>query len=142
MEIVIALGIFVFVITAVLGLLPVALKANNTSVEESRAINIISQVVVDLKAKTSTTNTPTFYLPTVSSLPTGITQYPDFYVDEAHRRVPRENARYSVSLRYARPTGNSGLPIGVGIRVGWPPGIGANPPGNFVETYICIGADL
>jgi len=49
-EIVIALGVAAFCLIAVLGMLPVSVKTQQTSVNQTKANSIISQVVNDLRA--------------------------------------------------------------------------------------------
>jgi Tfp pilus assembly protein PilV len=49
-EIVIALGVAAFCLIAVLGMLPVSLKTQQASVNQTKANSIISQVVDDLRA--------------------------------------------------------------------------------------------
>ena len=49
-EVVLALGVAAFALTAVLAMLPVGLKTQQTSIQQTIANNIISQVIGDLRA--------------------------------------------------------------------------------------------
>jgi len=133
-EVVLALGIFAFAITSVLGLLPVALQTNKVSFEESRALNIIHEVVADVSALATNALSPIHDLPSLSST----NAIPDFFLDEGHRKVQQAEARYRVSVRYDQPASGSGQPVGINLRVSWPAVAPTATPLNRVETYLSL----
>ncbi|MBN8712285.1 MAG: hypothetical protein J0I10_23170 [Verrucomicrobia bacterium] len=135
-EVVMALGIISFALLTVLALLPLGMKSNLSSVEETRACNILTSLEADLRNSFSEATPATsaiFQLPAPyksggspsrpafnDSLTAG-----SFYttgLDEDEMPVgPGRGVRYQASLVYIRiPSSGSLAPIQARLVVSWP----------------------
>lgn len=138
-EVVLALGIMVFAVTVLLGLFPVVLKENRSSLDEGNAMNLLSAVASDItSASWDATNTTRFRIkPTLGSAVVGWSEY-QFVVDEAQTVVTNSDlASYQVVVRIKKPTLNSLQPIGAFVSIEWPVG---GQHRDKVETYLSFSS--
>jgi uncharacterized protein (TIGR02598 family) len=134
-EVTLALGIAAFCLIAVFGLMPVGIQTNRNATSQTRATNIMTAVVADLRAtpKTATTSTQ-FALGFSGCTPPNSVQ---LYFDSEGQLVARcdccdntvdnsqgTNPRYRLSVKY--PTSPAGLPY-LDLKLTWP---GAATPAN------------
>jgi type II secretory pathway pseudopilin PulG len=134
-EVVLALGIAAFALIAIVGLLPVGLKLAQESDEESRAINLISQITTDRRVSKEAEPSETFLLPALSGTAEASNV---FGVSEDGRYLGTDyaNSRYRVNYILTPPSEDRGDPWRLWMRVSWP-AQSANASGS-VETLVTI----
>jgi uncharacterized protein (TIGR02598 family) len=132
-EITLALGVAAFALLAILGLIPVGLNSNQTSIEQSTATNIASAISADFRqvpsapaiaANASLKATSSLYNIDVSQNYTS-TSPKVFYLDQGGGPFPPPSApgstsRYKVSITLTQPTTNPRAATVGTITVGWP----------------------
>lgn len=128
-EVTLALAVTSFCLVAIFGLLPVGLKVNQASIEQTAANGILSAVTADLRATpravppgSSATTSQQFsiVIPAnpVSSAPAPTTLY--FTSDGRMSKTLDSNARYLLTATF-QPNGSSGKSATlVNLRVSWP----------------------
>lgn len=134
-EVVLALGIAAFALIAIVGLLPVGLKLAQESDEESRAINLVSQIATDRRVSESVESSVTYHLPALN----GTAEISNvFGVSEDGRYLGSDyaNSRYRVNYILTPPAENRGDPWKLWVRVSWP-AQSTSASGN-IETLVTI----
>lgn len=163
-EVVLALGVSVFALLAVIALLPLGLKNNSTSVEELRSLSILSSVEADLRNSRLPAGTGGPQLSAAFGLPLPyritaegrLVLNPELIKDTVYTSALGESekpaaspaeARYQASVVYlSAPGANSFSPIQARLIVSWPPISAAtiadltNPArvSGFVDKWICF----
>jgi len=135
-EVVLALGIAVFVLLAITGMLPVGLKLVGDSQDESKAVNVLSAVAADRLSSSSSVVSAIYNLPALGNSSVGSSN--SFGVKETGQYVGTDwaQARYRVSY-IIRPKDPSRLdPWLITLRVAWP--AASTNSLNSVETVLAI----
>jgi type II secretory pathway pseudopilin PulG len=136
-EVVIALGIFTFCITILLGLIPVGLKSARSVSEEGNAVHIASSIFAFWQQ--APTNTPLVIPGIISNSALGVgavttTPSTNFFDDTA---APASASTASLAMVY-RSTNLPGIPNGYEVELGfrWPARAPANAAGGVqTRTY-------
>ena len=143
-EVAVALGIFAFAITAVLGAFLVGMSTGRDTMGTQVAANIANSIANDLAAtppQAAPPNATAYYSPRyyINNQNTTATALPPFYFDQTGAVCPAASAVYKATLTYrslinptaAPPT----TPDSVDILVSWPAAAVAtantNPPGSY-----------
>lgn len=118
-EVVLALGIAAFALVAIVGMLPVGLKLARESDEESRAVNVLTQVVADCRAVSGEASSEIYHFPALIGT-TPLTN--TFAVGEDGSYLDQDftKARYRVSYSLIPPRSGSGDPWLLWTRAAWP----------------------
>lgn len=119
-EVVLALGITSFALIALVSLLPAGLRLVGESDDESRAVNLVAELIADRSASSYTNASRRFAIPKLENSPaTG-----EFGVGEEGLYVGSDfsKARYRVSYDLIPPQGSRLDPWICHFRVGWPAG--------------------
>lgn len=114
-EVVIALGIAVFALVAVVGLLPVGFAMARESEEESRAVNLLSSVVADRLSSPFDFPSRQYAFPSLTNAPQGF-----FDVGEDGLPAAEHVARYRIRYLVTSPAEASVEPYRVWLRVSQP----------------------
>lgn len=133
MEVTVAVGITAFCLIAVFGLLPIGLKANQNSISQTAAANILSAAIADLRATPRSAS---------SSAQFGITFGTDttLYFDNEGKFSSSlgPNSRYQLTIAFPNnPSGTTAATF-ANLKVTWP--AMANPenaPGSS-ETFAAL----
>lgn len=118
-EVVLALGITTFALIAILGLLPMALKSNRDTYEESRAVTLLEAMIADRKFSAASSNSLVFQIPCVTNATTNIL----YLKDDGSLTTGPDDARYRVTAT-AYPSTNNVQPNYLHLRASWPPRAG------------------
>lgn len=133
-EVVLALGVATFSLLAIVALLPVGIQSTKDSLEESQAIDVLSEVVADRQASPLNLTSTLYQLPaltnTMANPATGF-----FGITESNTFTAQLNqARYRVDYSATPPVGTRLDPYRVWFKVSWP-ARSANPT-EFVEGIV------
>lgn len=160
-EVVLAIGVLAFALVSIVALLPMGLKSNRISAEESRAVNLLTAVEADLRGSVANGSSQIYQLPTpykTNATPPVVFHAPT--VGTAHTRgvqddeIPAAAAaglRYQVSVIYTKvPAAGSLLPMEARLVVNWPclsPAdstpvnlTGSPKVAGFIESYVTFPA--
>lgn len=111
-EVTLALGIAAVCLISIFGLLPVGVNSNKASIEQTKAVNLLTAVVSDLRSTAKTASvSPGFGISIKSSTV--------FYLGEDGTAVPKNNARYRVQSALAPSPGGRSASTG-NILISWP----------------------
>lgn len=142
-EISLALGIAAFCLVAIFALLPIGLKGNLESSEETAATGVLSLVVADLSASPATippgaaTNSRQFAIPIPASPVTAATAVPPLYFSESgfdgSSRLASSQFRLDVTFL---PTAGAKSATLARVKASWP-AAAPNPSGR-VETLVAL----
>jgi len=118
-EVVLALGIAAFALVAIVGMLPVGLRLASESDEESRAVNILTQVAADRRAISTQAASEIYHFPALTG--TAVLTN-SFAVGEDGSYLDQDfaKARYRVSYSMIPPRSGSGDPWLLWLRAAWP----------------------
>jgi len=143
-EVVLAIGIMAFGLIVIIGLLPMGLKSNRDSAEESQAVNIMQAVIADRQSTDYSLPSAIYAIPAISgSMAISSTTNVCFISESGSvyasgTQVPQD-ARYRVNYTLYSGTGvlSSGsyppvIDAYMNIRVSWPAQQTNNP--SAVET--------
>lgn len=165
-EVAVALGVIAFALIAILGMLPVTIASNQSSVEETRATALLTLIHADLLNSSPTANGGKslqfgFQLPYEGSgasrsfaavLPNHIGPGYTSGLDDAERPVPLESSsppRFQASVIYTKiPVAGSLEPMEARLVVNWPGRTDVSSPvdlttatvGGFVEAFVTFPA--
>lgn len=132
-EVCLALGVAVFALVAIFALLPVGIVSNQTSIQQSTAINIATAVAADLR------QVPAGASSTVSSrYQVDVTQ-PSFgpvYLDDSGTVVAQNLGRFKMTVKLTQPTGGARNATRGNITIAWP--AGSTNPSHSVSTFIAL----
>jgi uncharacterized protein (TIGR02598 family) len=118
-EVVVALGIATFGILVIAALLPVGIKSTKDSVEETKAINVMSEVIADRRATPYNQLSSVYQLPALTNMMAPVTN--SFGVTSDDVLTAQFNqARYRVAYVVTPPASGSFNPYEVWLMVSWP----------------------
>ncbi len=153
-EVVLAIGLAAFVLVSLMALLPLGLKVNKTSAEETRAVNILTSLEADLRNARSSNSLFGFPLPYTNAagktafnpeLTTNTLATKGLQEDETPGTIA--SARYQASVIYtAIPPAGSLLPVEARLIVNWPASTNTLPQDlvsksqGYVETFVSFPA--
>jgi uncharacterized protein (TIGR02598 family) len=126
-ELTLAIGVAAFCLIAVFGLMPVGMQTNRNATSQTAATNIITSVIADMRATTSSTS-PQY----------GITfgNPRTLYFDGAGQFTPSlgANSRYRVGITFPWNSGNT---YGANLKVTWPAPVDptTTTPSGSVEMF-------
>jgi len=118
-EVVLALGIAAFALVVIVGMLPIGLRLASESDEESRAINIMTQVAADRRAMTGASNSAIYQFPPLTGTAT-VTNTFAVGEDGTYLGQNYASARYRVTYILRPPRAASGDPWLLWLRTSWP----------------------
>lgn len=133
-EVTLALGIAAFCLIALLGLLPLGMQTNQSSISQTAAASMLSSVVADLRATPKTSATSSQYDITFGTAKI-------LYFDaEGRGLAPSDltaNPRYRLSITFPASPSGAFAPTFASLKVSWPATINpeVTPPAGFVETF-------
>ena len=132
-EVILALSIAAFALVAMVALLPTGLRTSKDSLDETMALNILSQIIAERQAMPLTNATSIYHLPVLSLTMTPVTNV--FGVlDESKYSGQPASSRFRVTCWFVPPaTGTFGPYLGY-FKVSWP-GADASAA-NFVESVV------
>ena len=125
------MGIIVFALVIMVGLLPVGLKSNSDSMAESQAVNLMQALIADRESTAYATNSAIYNLPALTNI-TSIQTNTLYIMDDAvTTNASPATARYCVNYTiypantvYASATNYESAtvpqPVLVNFRVSWP----------------------
>lgn len=139
-EVALALGVASFALLTILGLLPVGIGAQQSSINETVAANIATAVIADLRevpsayaialAPTLTTKSTIYNVDVTQASST-------IYVDGSGALEPSAaNARYKVTITLTQPAAKNRNATYGSIRISWPPA--AATPVDSVTVYVAL----
>ncbi|SDT94251.1 hypothetical protein SAMN05444156_0938 [Verrucomicrobium sp. GAS474] len=131
-EIMMSLGVLAFAILMLIALIPLGLRTNSDTRQESTSVNIIGTMIADWKAVGLTTNqTPVFKLPALSP---GKVVSDVLWVGADGAIANKADSRYRVAYRVTPPSSSSSFaPYYVAVTVSWP-AQAATPNGKVEAT--------
>ena len=130
-EVVLALGIATFGILIIVALLPAGIQSTKDSLEETGAINVLSEVVADREATPSFQSSTVYQLPALTNtLVAPVTNF--FGITEGNQiSTQLSQSRYRIDYIVTPPTSGSLEPYQIWLKVSWP--APATTPAGFVE---------
>jgi len=129
-EVTMALGIVVFALVSLMALVPIGMKTNFDSLEESQAVNLVRAVIADRRLSPAKDKSTRFNLPELASL-SEKTSGTVWLKEDTSPLSSATDARYR--LEYVLyPPASQGQPILAFLRVQWP--ASAPSPTNYYET--------
>ncbi|HEY8965674.1 MAG TPA: hypothetical protein VIM58_04470 [Candidatus Methylacidiphilales bacterium] len=118
-EVLLAIGIGTLAVVAILALLPVGIKSSHTSIEESEALNVLSEIVADRRASPLASASSFYGLPALTTNMSPVSA--SFGVREDHHpAASAQQARWRVSYTFSPPAPGSLGPWVAHFRIGWP----------------------
>lgn len=133
-EVALALGVTAFCLIAILGLLPIGLKSDQTAFEETAAIGILSAVAADLRATPPVkTASGQFGIPIPGSpLATAPAPFTLFFTSEGQSTTSLDAAsRYRLTLTFPLKSSGAKTATLVNLQVSWPAAVApANAAGR------------
>ena len=148
-EVTLALGIAVFCLVVIFGLLSVGVNTSTTSVEQTSATNVLSEVAGDLRSapdpypKGAAATTKVYKLPipaaaaTASPAPTPIALSPPVYLDaDGALDSAAGSATYQLNVWMTPGVGRSATIAR--LMLSWPPAAPTANAGGSVETVIAL----
>jgi type II secretory pathway pseudopilin PulG len=133
-EVVLALGVAAFVLIALVGLVPTGLRTARESMEESRALNLLGEVVTDRNASPTGLASLTYQLPGLTNTQAAIGF---FGVDDRNRKTGSlSEARFRIDYRITPPPAGGKGPFVGNFRASWP-AVAQTPEGSaeIVATF-------
>ena len=135
-EVTLALGVAVFCLTTIFGLLPVGINSNMASVDQTVASGMISAITADLRATPLTSGTTANYK---IHIPGTTTQQLRLCADGT---VDSSGGANSIYLAYVTFSGTTSSPSATPVRIliTWPAAgdLNNNPPKNFAGSYEAV----
>jgi type II secretory pathway pseudopilin PulG len=119
-EVTMAIGIFAFVVVAILGLYSVAIGNMRKSQIEIHAANLASEILEDYRRSLLDASALRFALPSPSSLQTAVPAEGEIYVNLDGKLVDSSRADYRIRYALERQSG-LGHRIHVYLAFLWPP---------------------
>ncbi len=120
-EVVLAIGVAAFVLIAIVGMLPVGLKSINESVDESRAINILSSIIADRFSTPFSKVSQIYGLPALTNtLIQPATNFFGITDDDQFSDTDLSKARYRVDYIISPPVTGRRDPYQAWFKVSWP----------------------
>jgi uncharacterized protein (TIGR02598 family) len=132
-EVVFALGIATFAVVAIAALLPAGIQSANDSLEESGALNVLSEGVADRQAMPLTNATTVYHLPPLTPTMTPTTNT-FWIVDNNQYSAISSQARYRVTCSFTPPATGTLNPYLGYFMVSWP--AASTNAVSYVETVV------
>jgi type II secretory pathway pseudopilin PulG len=134
-EVVLALGIVSFAVLLILGLLPIGLQSTRDSLDETEALNVISQIVADREATPATESSKIYGLPPLTSEPSApVTTVFGIADSNSMTSSSLSVSRYRVQSVLIIPSPGRLDPYVDHLTVTWPPNGG--PGGQSVDAVV------
>ncbi|MDR0534543.1 MAG: prepilin-type N-terminal cleavage/methylation domain-containing protein [Verrucomicrobiales bacterium] len=132
-EVVLAIGIMAFGLIVIIGLLPIGIKSNRDSTEESQAVNIMQAVIADRQGTDYTLNSAVYQIPMISGSSANFPTSGTFGITDSGSTTALSTsgttiARYAVvytlysgsQAAAVIPNNQSPVSAVMNIRVSWP----------------------
>jgi type II secretory pathway pseudopilin PulG len=119
-EVVLALAICTFAILAIVALLPAGIQSTRDSVEESQAINVLSEVISDRQATPLNQVSMVYQLPAFTNSMTSPVTNSFGITDDNQFSIPLTHARYRVDYIVNPPVTGRLDPYQAWLKVSWP----------------------
>lgn len=129
-EVAMALGIVAFALVSLMALLPLGMKTNIDSLEESQAVNLVRAVIADRRLSPAKDASTQFKISALAALDKKTAGTIWLKEDTATLSAPAD-ARYRMDY-VLYPPAAQGEPIVAFLRVQWP--AGAPTPQSYYET--------
>src|SRR5438874_8264067 len=147
-EAVLALGVIAVSLIAILGLMPVSIKTNQNSQEQTTAWAIATDILSDLYATPTTSSTSAHYSIPIP-LPGAIAGPAPMYLNASGQwnqtppqptppTVLQSDSRYGVQIRLVGPGGGTRASTTGTIFVWWPATVPLSNASGFTGTYIAL----
>lgn len=144
-EIIIALGIFSFVIVAIMGTMTVALNSTRDSEMKLRAAHAVTTIIGTLKASPTNITDPIFANSQITNLTNVSTNTPEtnstkLYVDRQGHAVTSlsdSNAAFRLSWKLTRDSNLTNL-VFCNLELSWPPGAASNSSSYRMATSVLL----
>jgi uncharacterized protein (TIGR02598 family) len=133
-EVTLALGVAAFCLLALLGLLPLGVQTNQSSISQTAAGALMASVVADLRATPKASPTSAQYAVTFGAAKV-------LYFDVEGRPVPPDNpnsnGRYRLTITFPPSPVGSVAPTFACLKVSWPASVdpATTMPLGLVETF-------
>jgi uncharacterized protein (TIGR02598 family) len=148
-EVVIALGVTIFCLVALFGLLSVGLRSNQTTIEQAGATSILSAAAADLYATPQTsptggaTNSLQFKIkipanPVTSPTPVTTLYFPSN--GQLSTNAAAANSAYRLTVTPIVPSSGGGTRTAtfLDLLVTWPAAVSTNNAAGTVETFVSL----
>ncbi len=135
-EVALALSVATFCLIIILGLLPVGLNSNQTSIRQTVAASLARGILSDLRATSKTASASTLYGIPIPTSVTGST----IYLNQNSAKVGTATGdEYGVTLFITTPVAPQKTATQVRILITWP-GVAAISPANYSGSYEIVTA--
>lgn len=132
-EVTVALGVAAFCLVTIFGLMPLALRTNQTATSESASIDVLSSIVADLRAtRANAAASPQYAIDVTAATQT-------LYFDAGGKPVPVNDARYRVTITFPANSAGAAAARFATLKMSWP--AAANPSTTqvgSVETFAAV----
>jgi type II secretory pathway pseudopilin PulG len=147
-EAVLALGVVAVSLIAILGLMPVSIKTNQNSQEQTTASAIATDILSDLYATSTTKSTSAHYSIPIP-LPGALATPAPMYLNASGQwnqtppqptppTVFQSDSRYGVQIRFVGPTSGTRASTTGTIFVWWPATVPLSNASGFIGTYVAL----
>lgn len=137
-EVTLALGVAVFCLVAIFGLLPIGVSTSQASMEQTAANGILSAVVADLRAtpRQQAATSSQFAIPIPDS-GTGevVTLY--FTADGQSATVLKPDSHYLLTLTFPATSGGRAATL-ANLKVSWPAAATLANASGVAETFVAL----
>jgi type II secretory pathway pseudopilin PulG len=130
-EVVIALGIATFAILIIVALLPAGIRSTKDSLDETHAVNILSQIISDRRSTPYANSSYRYSIPALTTA-TAVTNYFGILEDDQYTNALSQ-AAYRVDYVLTPPLSGQLGPYQLYLKVSWPAASLATN-GGAVET--------
>jgi uncharacterized protein (TIGR02598 family) len=131
-EVVLALGISTFAILVIVALLPMGVRLTKDSLEETGALDVLSEVIADRQATPLTNSSTLYQLPALANSTTPVTNYFGITLTNTVT-MTLSQARYRVDY-IVSPPAQALDPYQVYLKVSWPAAAANTTNTGSVET--------
>lgn len=130
-EVCLALGIAVFALVAIFGLLPVGIGSNHASLRQTEAVNLVSGIVEDLRQTApGTSGVSSRYGISMNQ------KASEFFVNRAGEPVSAEQSHYKVNVTLTPPPPGRIAATSGSVEVSWPPA--AKQPSHVLAAFVAL----
>jgi uncharacterized protein (TIGR02598 family) len=148
-EVVLALGVTIFCLVALFGLLSVGLRSNQVTIEQSGATSILSAVTADLYATPQTippggaTNSLQYNIkipanPVTTAPPITTLYFPSNGQLSTNATAANSAYRLTVTPLVPVPTGGARTATFLDLLVSWPAAVTTNAASGTMETFVSL----
>ncbi len=134
-EVVLALGVAVFALIGIIGLLPLGIKSTGESVDESRAVDILTSMIADRQATPYAATSKIYGLPALTGSSGAVTGTNVFGItgQDSSSGSDLTKARYQISYVITSPASGRPDPYLIWFRVTWP-ALNSSESASVLET--------